>query len=401
MDLKEAQQLNSKYVMNTYGRNALLPVKGEGCWIWDSEGKKYLDCVAGIAVNALGQCHPSITQAISRQAGQLMHCSNIYLIENQIRLAQLLVEKSCCDKAFFCNSGAEANEAAIKLARKWAKLKYGPEKYEIITAKQSFHGRTLAAITATGQPKYQKDFEPLPAGFTYVSYNDLDELKEAIGPHTCAIMLEAIQGEGGVHPATEEYLQGAAALCSELGLLLIIDEVQTGIGRTGKLFAYEHYGIQPDIITLAKALGNGVPIGAMLAKDSAAAAFVPGNHASTFGGNPLSCAAALAALQVMEEQKIVEQAAANGRYLMELLMQLKENFKSVTDVRGKGLMAGVELDRPAAEVIGKCREKGLLVLGAGPNVIRFVPPLIISKEELRLAASIAEQALTEMEEGEC
>ncbi|AVX21757.1 acetylornithine aminotransferase apoenzyme [Carboxydocella sporoproducens DSM 16521] len=373
--------LGKQYVMNTYGRLNLVLAQGQGARVWDLEGKEYLDFLAGIAVNALGHSHPAVVEALKKQAEKLIHCSNLYWIEPQIRLAQLLVENSCGDKVFFCNSGAEANEGAIKLARKYAKLHYGPEKYEIITAINSFHGRTLAAITATGQPKYQKGFEPLVPGFKHVPYNDLQALAEAIGPQTCAIMLEPIQGEGGVVTPDPAYLSGVAQLCREHGLLLILDEVQTGIGRTGKLFAYEHFGIEPDIFTLAKGLGGGVPIGAIVAKEEVAAAFQPGDHASTFGGNPLVCAAALATLNIILEEGFLAQVQVKGEYLRSLLAEMGP-------VRGKGLMLGLELPGPGAEVVARCQERGLLINCTAGNVLRFVPPLIVNEAEIQEAVRI-------------
>ncbi len=393
MNNKDIIDLGSQYVMNTYSQLPIALVRGKGAKVWDAEGNEYLDFISGLAVNSLGHCHPKVVKAIWRQADTLMHVSNIYWNEPQVRLAQLLVENSCADKVFFCNSGAEANEAAIKLARKYAKLNYGPEKYEIITAWQSFHGRTLAAITATGQPKYQKDFEPLPAGFKYVPFNDLDALKKAVGPHTCAVMLEPIQGEGGVHPASSDYLLGVKQICQENKLLLIFDEVQCGLGRTGKFFAYQRYGVEPDILTLAKALGNGFPIGAMLAKEEVANAFKPGSHASTFGGNPLACTAALAAMQTMLEDKVIENAAAMGKYFTEKLAQLAEKHHQIKDIRGAGLMIGVEIDGNGQELVNRCRENGLLINCANGNVLRFLPPLIITKNEIDTAVSVLDQAL--------
>lgn len=393
MNNRDIIDLGSQYVMNTYSQLPIALVRGKGAKVWDAEGNEYLDFISGLAVNSLGHCHPKVVKAIWRQADTLMHVSNIYWNEPQVRLAQLLVENSCADKVFFCNSGAEANEAAIKLARKYAKLNYGPEKYEIITAWQSFHGRTLAAITATGQPKYQKDFEPLPAGFKYVPFNDLDALKKAVGPHTCAVMLEPIQGEGGVHPASSDYLLGVKQICQENKLLLIFDEVQCGLGRTGKFFAYQRYGVEPDILTLAKALGNGFPIGAMLAKEEVANAFKPGSHASTFGGNPLACTAALAAMQTMLEDKVIENAAAMGKYFTEKLAQLAEKHHQIKDIRGAGLMIGVEIDGNGQELVNRCRENGLLINCANGNVLRFLPPLIITKNEIDTAVSVLDQAL--------
>lgn len=393
MKTQDIIETGNRYVMNTYGRLPVALVRGQGVKVWDAEGKSYLDFVSGLAVNSLGHTHPRVVKAIWRQANTLMHVSNIYYIENQVRLAQLLVENSCADKVFFCNSGAEANEGAIKLARKHAKQQGESEKYEIITALQSFHGRTLAAITATGQPKYQKGFEPLPQGFKYVPFNDLEALKESIGPHTCAVMLEPIQGEGGVNPATLKYLQGAAQLCKENNLLLIFDEVQCGLGRTGKLFAYQHYGVEPDIITLAKALGNGFPIGAMMAKDSVAQSFQPGDHASTYGGNPLACAAALATMETMLDDGIIKNAKVMGEYLKSKLAELDKKHGKIKEIRGAGLMIGAELTHQGIDVVNYCREHGLLINCVNNNVLRFLPPLIVKESDIDTAIDILDKAL--------
>ncbi len=395
MNTNEIMQLSDKYVMHTYGRIAMAPVRGEGARLWDAEGREYLDFVAGIAVNSLGHCHPAVVQALQEQIDRLMHVSNLYYIESQARLAEILVENSCADKVFFCNSGAEANEGAIKLARKWAKKQHGSESYEIITAENSFHGRTLAAITATGQPKYQKDFEPLPQGFKYVPYNDLDALAKAVDLHTCAIMLEPVQGESGVRPATKEYLLGVRELCDKNGLLLIFDEVQCGLGRTGKFLAYQHYGVEPDIFTLAKALGGGFPIGAMLAKDQVAAAFAPGDHAATFGGNPLACAAGIAAMQTTIKCGILENCNQVGAYFKEKLNGLAGKYSFIKEVRGLGLMLGMELTMPGASFVNRCRERGLLINCANNNVLRFVPPLVITTADVDTAVEILDEVLQE------
>lgn len=396
MNTKEIIKLGDKYLMRNYGRIPLAPVKGDGVRLWDADGREYLDFVSGIAVNALGHCNLAVVEAICEQAGKLIHCSNLYYIESQALLAKMLIKNSVMDKAFFCNSGAEANEAAIKLARKYAKVKYGPEKVEIITALDSFHGRTLAAITATGQPKYQKGFEPLPAGFKYVPFNDLQALTEAIGPQTCAVMLEPIQGEGGVNVATKEYLDGARDLCKNFGALLIFDEVQTGIGRTGRLFAYEHYDVKPDIVTLAKALGGGFPIGAMLARGEAAKVFQPGDHASTFGGNPLACAAALATLEEIIEGKVAEYTGTVGEILYRELEKLREKYGYVKDIRGKGLLVGMELSIEGKKIVDACQEKGLLINCVGGYVLRFIPPLIVSSTEIRQAIGILDGVMAEI-----
>lgn len=396
MNTKEIIKLGDKYLMRNYGRIPLAPVKGDGVRLWDADGREYLDFVSGIAVNALGHCNLAVVEAICEQAGKLIHCSNLYYIESQALLAKMLIKNSVMDKAFFCNSGAEANEAAIKLARKYAKVKYGPEKVEIITALDSFHGRTLAAITATGQPKYQKGFEPLPAGFKYVPFNDLQALTEAIGPQTCAVMLEPIQGEGGVNVATMGYIDGVRDLCKKFGALLIFDEVQTGIGRTGRLFAYEHYDVKPDVVTLAKALGGGFPIGAMLARGEAAKVFQPGDHASTFGGNPLACAAALATLEEIIEGKVAEYTGTVGEILYRELEKLREKYGYVKDIRGKGLLVGMELSIEGKKIVDACQEKGLLINCVGGYVLRFIPPLIVSSTEIRQAIGILDGVMAEI-----
>lgn len=393
MNSKEIIELGDKYLMRNVGRLPLAPVKGEGARLWDADGNEYLDFVSGIAVNSLGHCHPAVTGAICRQAKKLIHCSNLYYIELQVLLARLLAENSGLDKAFFCNSGAEANEAAIKLARKYAKLKHGPEKVEIITALNSFHGRTLATITATGQPKYQKGFEPLPGGFKYVPFNDLDALEQAVGPATCAVMLEPVQGEGGVNVPSRYYLEGVRMLCQEHGALLIFDEVQTGLGRTGRFLAWQHFGVKPDILTLAKALGGGFPIGAMLAVEEVAGAFQPGDHASTFGGNPLACAAALAAVEEMLRGGVVENAASVGAYMYDKLKALAQKYGFVRDVRGLGLLLGMELAVEGKAVVSGCQEKGLLINCVNNNVLRFIPPLTITTAEVDRAVEILDQVM--------
>ncbi|SFR05112.1 acetylornithine transaminase [Desulfoscipio geothermicus] len=393
MNTSEIMQLSDQYVMHTYGRIGLAPVRGEGARLWDADGREFLDFVGGIAVNSLGHCHPAVVRAIQEQAARLMHVSNLYYIEPQARLAELLVQNSCCDRVFFCNSGAEANEGAIKLARKWAKKQHGADKYEIITAEKSFHGRTLAAITATGQPKYQQGFEPLPPGFKYVPFNDPDALERAIGPHTCAVMLEPVQGEGGVYAAASEYLAGVRELCDRNGLLLVFDEVQCGLGRTGEFLAYQHYDVEPDIITLAKALGGGFPIGAMLAKETVAAAFAPGDHATTFGGNPLACAAGLAAMQTMLGDGVMQNCRAVGAYFKEKLQDLARKYDFIKEVRGLGLLLGMELNRPGGDIVNRCREKGLLINCVNNNVLRFTPPLVIGTEEVDRALETVEAVL--------
>jgi acetylornithine aminotransferase len=379
--IDEAQQ----YLMNTYTRQPLVIHKGRGTRVYDPNGKEYLDFVGGVAVNNLGHCHPNVTVAFQKQAQRLVHVSNLYYTEPQVKLARLLVEHSFADKVFFCNSGTEAIEAAIKLARKYSHEKFGPDRYEIITMEQSFHGRTLAAVTATAQPKYHKGFEPLVPGFRYVPYNDLKAVAQAVSDRTAAVLVEPVQGEGGVRIPDNDYLPGLRKLCDEKGLLFILDEVQTGIGRTGRLFGYEHYGIEPDIMALAKGLGSGLPIGALLAKDSVARAFTPGSHAATFGGNPLVCAAAIATLEVLlEEGFILDNCRRMGDYFVERLKGLQQRHSCVVSVRGQGLLVGMELAIDGKPIVQDCLEEGILINCTMDRVLRFVPPLIILKEEIDL-----------------
>lgn len=392
MDSQAVAELGERYLMRTYRRAPVAFASGQGVWLVDVEGRRYLDFVAGIAVSALGHNHPALVSAIQGQAARVLHVSNLYHIPEQARLGQWLVEHSACDRVFFCNSGAEANEAAIKLARKHAR-RGGGERFEILVADLSFHGRTLATLAATAQPKYQQGFEPLPAGFSTVPFNDPDALRSAITSTTCAIMLEPVQGEGGVRFATPAYLQAARRLCDEHGLTLIFDEVQTGLGRTGRLFAYEHYGVEPDIMTLAKGLGGGVPIGAMLAKDTVADAFQPGDHGSTFGGNFLACAAALAVVTTIEREGLVAHADDAGAYLVEQLSALARRHPVISEVRGRGLMVAVELAVEAAPVVDACRERGLLINAVKPTTLRLVPPLIVTRAEIDQAVQILRQAL--------
>ncbi|RME68405.1 MAG: acetylornithine transaminase [Nitrospirae bacterium] len=378
--MEEAQQ----YLMNTYQRYPLVIFKGRASTVITIDGKEYLDLIAGIAVNVLGHCHPRVVLAIQKQAQRLIHVSNLFYNEPQIKLAKLLVENSFAHKVFFCNSGAEANEGAIKLARAYARAKGYEDRYEIITAYNSFHGRTMATLTATGQEKYQKGFEPLLPGFKYVPYNDIEAVKEAITDKTCAVMIEPIQGEGGIIVPDREYIQALRQMCTEAGVLLIFDEVQTGIGRTGHLFAYEHFGVEPDIMTLAKGLGGGFPIGALLAKDEVAEAFVPGSHASTFGGNPLACAAALSTLEtVLEDGIILEECRQKGQYMKGALLKLKEKYSGIVeDVRGLGLMLGMSLKRDPEPVINGLLQKGIIAGKAGTNTLRFTPALTIEYDEI-------------------
>jgi acetylornithine/N-succinyldiaminopimelate aminotransferase len=397
MSTTETIALTSQYVMPTYGRLPLAFVRGEGCRLWDAEGNEYLDFLAGISVLSTGHCHPAVTAAICRQAGTLMHTSNLFQIAPQAELAQLLCHHSVAEKVFFCNSGAEANEAAIKLARQWANQHKGPGARTIITALNSFHGRTLATVTATGQPRYHTPFAPLPPGFVHVPYDDLAALEQAADESACAIMLEPVIAEGGILVPSVEYMQGVRRLCDERGLLLILDEVQTGLGRTGKLWGYEHFEIKPDVFTVAKALGGGFPISACLARGTAATALQPGNHASTFGGNPLACAAGLAAVGVIIDDNLTANAVRQGELLRKLLLELRDQVPLIGGVRGKGLLLGVELtaDR-AGEVEAACREQRLIINKLGDSLLRLAPPLIVTEADCRQAVSRLQAALASL-----
>ncbi len=384
-------------IMKTYGRYPIVPVRGEGCRLWDADGKEYLDFLAGVAVNNLGHCHPRVVKAIQDQAATLIHCSNYYQIPQQIELAELLCSHSFADKAFFCNSGAEANEAAIKLARKYSREKHNnPERYGIITAADSFHGRTMATVSATGQEKVQRFFDPLLHGFAHVPFNDLAALAAAITPLTCAIMLEPIQGEGGINIPSVEYMQGVRELCDRHQLLLILDEVQVGMGRTGKLFAHEHFDITPDIMTLAKALAGGAPIGTMLARDEVAASFTPGTHGSTFGGNPLVTAAAIATVRAILEEGLLNRAEEMGEYLHGELEALGTKYPFVKEVRGIGLMIGMSLTIPGGDIVKKGHERGVLLNVTHDTVLRFVPALTVSKHEVNQMIQILDAIFKEI-----
>ena len=382
MPTEDLRREAERVLMPTYAPSPISIVRGRGSRVYDLEGREYLDFVAGIAVNTLGHAHPDLVAAIQKQAQHLLHASNLYYTEPQVKLAKALVDHSFAKKVFFCNSGAEANEAAIKLARRYAHQKHGPDRYEIITMLNSFHGRTMATLTATGQEKVQKGFEPLLPGFKYVPLNNMPELEKALSAKTAAVMLELVQGEGGVHVADRTYLKSLRELCQQHDVLLVFDEVQTGMGRTGTLFAYEQLGVHPDIMTLAKGLGGGVPIGACLATDEVAAAFSPGAHASTFGGNPLACAAALAVLRVLLEGRVLEQSRRMGDYLAKGLLDLKDRLHIVKDVRGLGLLQGMELTIEGKPVVDDCLARGLLINCTMERVLRFVPPLIITQHEI-------------------
>jgi acetylornithine aminotransferase len=375
-------QTADQHITNTYARFPLALVKGQGCTLWDDQGRAYVDFVAGIAVCNLGHAHPALVETISAQAKTLWHVSNLYYTQPQAELAAWLTAHTFADRVFFGNSGAEANEAAIKLARKYFKDNGAPERYRIVSMKQSFHGRTMATLSATGQEKVRKGYDPILEGFDFAPFNDIEDLSFAIGPATCAVMLEPVQGEGGIVVPGKEYLAQVRKLCGEAGCLLIFDEVQTGIGRTGKLFAYEHFGVTPDILTSAKALGNGLPIGAMLATQRVAASFVPGAHASTFGGTPLVTAVALKGLKVLTEEGILDQVEEKGRYLRQQLEVLKAKHTVIQEIRGLGLLVGARLNTLGAPIVKECMARGYLINCVQENILRFVPPLIISKVEI-------------------
>jgi len=388
MTTDELIALSDKYIMSTYKRFPIVLVRGSGAKVWDSNGKEYLDFVAGIAVCSLGHSHPKVVEAIKKQVEILTHVSNLYHIEPQILYARKLMENSFADKAFFCNSGAEANEAAIKLARKYAYENMGKGKYELITMKDSFHGRTMATVTATGQTKFQVGFAPLLEGFTYVPFDDISALSDAITDKTCGVMLEPIQGEGGIKIPDDKYLSSVRKICDEKGILMILDEIQVGMGRTGTLFAYEYYKVKPDIVTLAKAVGNGFPIGVMMATDRVASAFQPGNHASTFGGNPLAMAAALATLETIMKDGILENVRKVGSYFIKKLHELKSRSSIVKEIRGRGLIIGMEISIDGPQIVNACMDRGLLNNCTSGNVLRFVPPLTITEKDVDAAVAI-------------
>jgi len=369
-------------LMHTYARIPVAFEKGQGCRIWDQDGRVYLDFLAGIAVTALGHGHPQVVETLKAQAEKLLHTSNLYHIENQIALAEQLVAHSFADKVFFCNSGTEANEGAIKLARRYSTEKYGPQKTTILCMKNSFHGRTLGSLSATGQEKFQKGFGPLLPGFSFVPFNDLSALENSWNDTVCAVFMEPVQGEGGIKVPDKGFLKAVKKLCRERQALLILDEVQTGLGRTGTLFCHEQFETQPDIMTLAKSLGNGLPIGALLATDEVAAVFQPGTHAATFGGNPLVTAVARTVLSIMLEEEFLPRVRKIGAYFQDQLLRLKEEFPQILDVRGMGLLLGMALDRPGKPIVDACLQKGFLINCTQDTILRFVPPLIVEQEEI-------------------
>lgn len=382
MKTKELIENEKKYLMQTYTRPAMVLDRGEGVKVWDLEGKMYYDFIGGIAVNALGYSHPKLVQAIKDQSEKLIHCTNLYYSEPQIILAQMLAGLSCGDKVFFGNSGAEVNEGAIKITTKYF-INQGKEKYKIIYMNNSFHGRTIATLAATGQYKYQKDYLLLLPKFKKAIFNDLESVKVAIDEDVAAVMVEPIQGEGGVNIGSQKFIKGLRELCEKEGILLIFDEIQCGLGRTGKMFAYQHYDVEPDILTIAKSLGGGVPMGVLIAKDKVASSFKPGDHGTTFGGNPLACAAAIANLKILQEENLVGKCQVRGEYFKSQLEDLKEKYpKKIKEIRGLGLMVGMELQEEGQEIVKKCLEEGVLINCTAKKVLRFLPPLIVEKEEI-------------------
>jgi len=388
MSEMKVQEAANGSLFPTYARYPIAIVKGEGSWVWDKEGNRYLDFMSGIAVTNLGHAPQKVKEALVKQLDELWHISNLFEIPNQAEAGKLITDNSCADAVFFCNSGAEANEAAIKLARRYQQKVLNNGRYEIITFEQSFHGRTLATLTATGQAKVKEGFGPLPAGFLTIPLNDMDALKAAVNERTAAIMLEMVQAEGGIHPVEKSFIQEAAAFCKEQGVLLIVDEIQTGIGRTGKLFAYEHFGIEPDIFTMAKGLGSGFPVGAMAAKEKLREGFTAGSHGSTFGGTPIATAAVKATLETIVGEQLSARAAEMGSYL---LAELRSKFGGnafVREVRGLGLIVGIECAEPISDLLIEAQQRGLIVISAGPNVIRLLPNLLVTKEEIDQAVAI-------------
>ncbi len=388
------------YLANTYNRLPVVITKGERCWVWDMNGRRYLDFLSGISVCNLGHAHKQLVESLSVQAGKLFHISNLFYMEPQVKAAKILVENSFGDKVFFCNSGAEANEAAIKLARRYSWKKYGTDRYEIIAMENSFHGRTMATLSATGQTKFQEGFSPLLGGFTYVPYNNMESLKKAVSGRTCAVILELIQAEGGVYPARKEYATELRKFTKDNDILLIIDEVQTGIGRTGKLFAYEHYDIEPDIMSLAKALGNGFPVGAIIGKNDVMQAFEPGTHASTFGGNPLASSAVIATLDVIKDENVLKNCTDVGKYLSDGLLVLKEKYPFIVEIRGLGLILGIELSINGDPLVKEFLQEGVIINCTKGNILRLVPPLIIKNEEVDIFLEIANRIFERYTKGD-
>ncbi|MDY0133071.1 MAG: aspartate aminotransferase family protein [Desulforegulaceae bacterium] len=396
--MSELIEVSDSNIANTYARYPFMIERGEGLKIYDEKGRSFYDFFSGISVCSLGHCHPEVVEAVKNQAEKLFHVSNLYYTLPQTNLSKKLVDSSFADRVFFANSGAEANEAAIKLARKYGCDNYGIHKNKIITFLNSFHGRTLGTIAATGQDKIKKGFAPIPEGFDYAVFNDIESVKKLVSEKTCAIMLEPVQGEGGIIPADKKFLKDLRKLCDKNHILLIFDEIQTGVGRTGKLFCYENYDVIPDIMTLAKALGNGMPIGCMLASNHVMQSFGPGSHGTTFGGNPISCAAADKVLEIIQRDNLCEKALEKGRYLLDLMMKLKEKHKFIKDVRGLGLLIGVELDKniEVESLVKKFYEKGFLINIIQGHIIRLSPPLIIDNETIEMFAKTADIVFGEL-----
>lgn len=387
MNTEDIIALEKKYVMHTYGRQPLALSKGNGALVWDVDGKKYIDCFAGLAVNNVGHAHPKVVDAICNQAKKMLHCSNIYYTEEQVVLAKLLCEISSYDKVFFCNSGAEANEGAVKLARKYTK------KGNVICMDNSFHGRTLAMVAATGQHKYKKGIEPIPQGFKHTPYGDVDAVAEKIDDNTAGVLVEPIQGEGGVVVPPKNYLKELKELCEDKDILFMVDEVQTGFGRTGNMFASEIFGVNADITTIAKGLGGGFPIGGILAREEIADAFEAGDHGTTFGGNPLACAAAKASIEAIMEENLTDNAKKQGKYFKDKLMQLKKKYGIIEDVRGYGLLIGMELNIKCGDIVNKVADKGVLINCTADKVLRFAPPLLIEKDQIDVTLDVLDEVL--------
>lgn len=396
MNTQDLINEEKKYIMQTYDRFPVVFTKGKGVKLIGLDGKEYLDFFSGIGVNTLGHCYPKVVFSIRNQVRKLSHTSNLYYTIPQIKLARILCKLTGLDKCFFANSGAEAIEGAIKLARKYAKENISRDKYEIITAYNSFHGRTYGSLTATGQEKFHKGFEPLLPGFKYVKFNDIEDIKKTISDNTCAVMLEPIQGEGGVNVPTPDYFKEVRKICDEENLLLILDEIQTGLGRTGKMFAFEHHKIKPDILTLAKGIGGGLPLGVMIAGDKVASNFTLGNHASTFGGGPVVCSSAIAVLNTLREEKILDNVNETGSYFLENLLKLKEKYNFIKDVRGIGLMIGIELKFSGKEIVKKLFENGILINCTNETILRFLPPLIITKKHVDKVVNTLDKVLGEV-----
>jgi acetylornithine/N-succinyldiaminopimelate aminotransferase len=388
----------AQYLAHTYTRYPITATKGEGCWLWDLEGRRYLDFLAGIAVCNLGHARKEVVEGLTAQAAKLFHTSNLFYTEPQVKAAKLLVENSFGDKVFFCNSGAEANEAAIKLARRYSWKKYGEGRHEIIAMENSFHGRTMATLTATGQFKFHEGFSPLLPGFVYVPFNDLRAVEGAISEKTCAIIVEPIQAEGGIYPADYEYFASLRKLTREKNILMILDEVQTGMGRTGKFFAYEHYGIEPDIMSLAKALGNGFPVGAIVATDEVMEAFEPGTHASTFGGNPLAASAVIATINTLLDEGVIKNCEEVGAYLYQGLQVLKKKYPFIVDIRGMGLIRGVELSIDGDAIQREFMKEGIILNCTKGKILRLVPPLVVKKEEIDIFLLTADRIFSRQRE---